>query len=311
MRKIYIAIFAVVAGFSAQAQQDPQYTHFMFDKLSINPGYAGVNRKICGTLIGRQQWSGFDNAPRTALLNVSLPVDILKGGLGISYFNDKLGFESNNILRLSYSYHLGLGPGVLGIGASGGIVNKSIKAQWVTPDNGTAWQGTDPTITTDNAQETVPDFSFGLYYRIPNSLYVGLSATHLSQADLGTINIQTVRHYYIMAGYEYVMGDFTLMPNLMAKTDIATTIVDVNMMAMYMNTVWLGVSYRLQDAIAPMLGYQHTLKDGSAIRIGYSYDVTTSQLKNYSNGSHELMLNYCFNVDKPKPITKFKNPRFL
>lgn len=308
MKKIYTVIFAVTMGVSVQAQQDPQYTHFMFDKLSFNPGYAGVNKKICATGIFRQQWSGFDGAPQTALLNIHAPIDILRGGVGLTYFNDQLGFENNNIVRLAYAYHQPIGPGILGIGASAGIVSKAIRATWITPD-GTPYTD-DLSIRTQEDSQIVPDFGFGLYYTIPNSLYVGLSTSHISESDLGTLNFQTARHYYIVAGYEYAFSDFKLMPNILAKTDAVTAIVDVNLLLMYKNMVWAGATYRLQDAIAPMIGYQHAIKKGM-LRIGYSYDITTSELKNYSNGSHEIMLNYCFTIDRQPPITKFKNPRFL
>ena len=127
MKKVLFGLFLLTLGYTAKAQQDYQFTHYMYDKLSFNPGYAGLNKSICGTIIFREQWSGFDGNPTTALINVHAPVKMLRGGFGFTYVSDKLGFESNNLARLSYSYHMGLGVGDLGIGISAGILQKSIK----------------------------------------------------------------------------------------------------------------------------------------------------------------------------------------
>jgi hypothetical protein len=86
---------------------------------------------------------------------------------------------------------------------------------------------------------------------------------------------------------------------------------DINFNALYKNMIWGGLTYRFGDEIAPMLGYQHPFNDGSILRVGYSYGITTSIIGNYSNGSHDLMLNYCFKLSKPAPVEKSKNPRFL
>ena len=133
MKKPFLLIFLFTLFGTVNAQQDYQITHYMFDNLSFNPGYAGMNNNICATMIGRQQWSGFQGSPTTALINIHSPVEMVRGGLGITYVSDQLGFEKNNIARLNYSYHMGVGAGQLGIGASVGILQKSIEAEWLTP----------------------------------------------------------------------------------------------------------------------------------------------------------------------------------
>ncbi len=308
MKKILLTLSLAISGLFATAQQDYQFTHYMFDNLSFNPGYAGITNSICGTALFRQQWSGFDGSPQTALLNVHAPVKMLRGGIGLTYVNDQLGFEKNNLVRLSYSYHQGLGVGILGIGISAGFIQKSIDANWITPDGTPA--ANDGAIAQANSSDMAPDINFGIFYKTPN-LYMGLSATHLGQFDMDELNLQNVHHYWITAGYDYQINpDFMLRPSILAKTDIASTQIDVNVNVLFKNMVWAGVSYRLADAIAPMLGYQ-TLVGGGMLRIGYGYDVTTSALRSYSSGSHDIMLNYCFNIDKPQPVQKSKNPRFL
>ena len=238
-----------------------------------------------------------------------MPVNVLRGGLGLTYYYDQLGFETNNIARLHYSFHKSIGIGTLGIGASLGLISKNIQATWITPD-GTPWQN-DGSISAESSNDLAPDFSFGVFYQA-NNLWMGLSSTHLSQSDMKDIHIKTARHYWIMAGYNYdINPEWQLRQSILAKSDAASTQIDVNVSVMFKRMVWAGVSYRIADAVAPMIGYQTAVGNDGLLKIGYSYDVTTSKLSNYSNGTHEIMLNYCFNLDRPEPIQKYKNPRFL
>jgi len=311
MKKLLIALILAAGIQNFKSQQDYQFTHYMFDNLSFNPGYAGLNNSICGTVIFREQWAGFEGGgnPTTGLLNVHAPVQMLRGGVGLTYLNDQLGFEKNNIARLSYSYHKGIGIGVLGIGISAGIVQKSIDATWVTP-SGNPWSN-DPSISGENISDVVPDFNLGLFYKT-NQIYVGLSTTHLGGLEMTDLNIKNVHHYWITAGYNYdVTPDFKLRPSLLVKSDAASTILDVNVNMLYKNMLWAGATYRLGDAVAPMLGYQYAFDNGATLKIGYAYGITTSLLGAYNNGSHDIMLNYCFNLEKPPVLQKSKNPRFL
>ena len=107
------------------------------------------------------------------------------------------------------------------------------------------------------------------------------------------------------------MPDIKLRPSLLIKSDASSTIMDINVNALYQNKFWGGITWRVGDELAPMLGYQHSLGDGSSLRIGYAYGVTTSEIATYSSGSHDIMLNYCFSLAKPPSIEKSKNPRFL
>lgn len=310
MKKVLYAFSMALLGLTSSmtAQQDYQFTHYMYDNLSFNPGYAGLNKSICGTMLFRQQWAGFEGRPQTGLLNIHAPVKMLRGGLGLTYVNDQLGFEKNNMARLAYSYHLGLGAGDLGIGVSAGIIQKSIDAGWITPD-GTPWAN-DGSIAAQNASDLVPDINFGVFYQT-SELYMGISATHLGQFNMDALNLKNVHHYFITAGYFYnINNQWQLRPSVLVKSDAASTQIDLNVNVLFNKMVWAGVSYRFADAVAPMLGYQKQI-GGGLMRIGYAYDVTTSKLKGYSNGSHDIMVNYCFNLDKPIPVQKSKNPRFL
>lgn len=314
MRKIVsILSFVILFSVGAKAQQDYQVTHFMFDKLSINPAFAGINDKLCASAIFRNQWTGFSGAPRTGIFNVHAPVELLRGGVGFTYFNDELGAEKNNIARLSYSYHLNnvLG-GKLGIGVSAGIVSKAFGTDFTPPEPNEQDNVIDGAR---GSSDIIPDFNFGVYYA-GNDFYVGLSSTHVAEGNLADVYYQTKRHYWLSAGYEYkglMNGDLDLKPNVLVKSDIVSTQVDINLLAEYREMLWAGVTYRLSDAIAPMVGYIHHLENESegVIKIGYSYGLTTSAIKQHSSGTHEIALNYCMRILKPTIVTKSKNPRFL
>ncbi len=312
MRKIILSISSLFIGVSAFSQQDFQFTQYMYDRLSFNPGFAGIDGKICATAFFRQQWSGFDGSPQTMLLNVHGPVKALRGGLGLSVFKDKLGQFNDTYARGSYSFHLGLPTGgTLGIGIAGGMVSKSLAFNWLPPD-GVGSITTDNAIPDNAVSQTTYDLSLGLYYAGPN-YYVGLSSTHLTESDLSDLGYLNKRHYYVVAGYNWTLpgsGDWMLKPTLLMKSDAASTQVDISIRGMWKNMVWFGLGYRLQDAISPILGYQQVVGKGM-IKIGYSYDLTTSEIKDYSAGSHEIMLNYCFSLDPVPKISKKKTVRFL
>lgn len=323
MKKVYLLI--LVAGLvsaSVFGQQDPQFTQFMYDRLSVNPGAAGSQDAICATLLGRQQWSGFTGQPNTGLLNISAPIESIRSGVGVSVYLDEIGPQTTTSARLSYAYHLKLGGGTkLGLGVSLGVISSGLNYKWKAynyDDNGGLSTGglqtgiNDPGIPVGNKSATAFDASFGAYLYNPK-YYVGASVVHLNEGDLSDMNIQVARHLYFMAGYNFdLTPKLVLTPHVLAKTDLASTQLDVNATVMYANTFWFGVSYRLEDAVAPMAGYNYEFPGGnSALRIGYSYDFTTSELNNYSSGSHELMVSYCLKLAKPLPKRVYKNPRFL
>ncbi len=311
MRGILTAVVGLCVAGAALAQQDPQLTQYMFDRISINPAVAGTSGQICATGFFRQQWSGFEGAPKTGLFNAQMPISKISSGVGISVYLDELGQQKSNFARLSYSFHRKIGPGTLGIGLSAGLISHSLGNNWIARDN----VADDTAIPNNGQSDSGFDLGAGLYYTSP-TFWIGLSSTHLGEPELDDVSIKAVRHYFVQAGYDWKIGGnqkYVLQPSTLIKSDGTSTQVDLTATFLYNNQVWLGVSYRTEDAIAPLIGYQMaTGKDKkSMLKIGYSYDVTTSQLKNYSSGSHEIMVNYCFLL-VPKPdLQIYKNVRFL
>lgn len=310
MRKILFSVALVASGLVGKAQQDPQFSNFMYEKLSINPGFAGIDKQLCGTLFYRNQWMGFGNQPTTSLLNVHNNFNILHGGLGLTVYLDKLGFQTNTIARLSYSYHLSLSPTMtLGMGLSVGYIGVGYNAQWLPPD-GVATIANDKSIPAASSSQGTYDLGVGFYLK-HRDFYVGLSSMHLSESELSTLSFTNKRHYFLMAGYDYQLNDqFKLLPAMRLESDITATQVDVSVRALWQDMVWLGAGYRIKEAVYPMVGIQRPLGKGTA-RFGASYDINTNELKNYSNNGLEFFLGYCMPLEKPYKPEKSKTVRFL
>jgi len=310
MKKIFTAIVSVTflfLGTTVQAQQDPQFTMNMFNLLYANPGYAGSSNGISATALHRQQWVGFDGRPITTVANVDATVKALHGGVGLSILSDKLGAQYSGGVNVSYAYRLALGPGTLGIGVEGGVLFNTLDGSKLDPID-----ETDPNIIAGKANGVAPDLGFGIYYNT-DKLYAGISARHLLGPTLkfeegGTLSEYTVaRNYYAMAGYTWdINPTWGLVPSIFLKTDGVATQFDINLRALWKNMVWAGVSYRIDDAVGIMAGV-----DIKQFRIGYSYDVTTSALRNYSSGSHEIMLGYSYKIKSPVSNQRYRNVRFL
>jgi len=324
MKKITTLLLAVmlVSTVLVKAQQDPQFTQFMYCKQAYNPAMVGTDGSICFNALYRQQWVSFPGAPKTGLFGFNMPLDVL-GGMGVGFYfaNDQLGFMASNSARLQGSKHFVIGEkgGILAAGLDLGIFQQRINGTFIAPQtlNDPAIPsnpGSFPATGAPALNKLVPDFGAGLYFTIPNKVYVGISTSHIAAQDLkgatapsGTVStgykltFDVARHYYIIGGYHFSFsgGDHIVTPNIKIKTDAATTQVDFNLTYMLQHQFWIGATYRLQDAIAPMLGVQDVLVKG--LKIGYSYDVTLSKIKGYSSGTHEIMLGYCL---KPKPPAK-------
>ncbi|MBE9492366.1 MAG: type IX secretion system membrane protein PorP/SprF [Bacteroidetes bacterium] len=326
--KLLIYIILLVACIliltTTEAQQAPQFTQNMFNNMTINPGSAGLDNGICLTGIVRQQWAGFKDVdgnkvgPETFLLNVHAPVRILHGGLGGVIMQDKLGFERNINLKIGYAYHANIGFGKLGVGFNIGFHNKFIDFSKLKPAE------PDPLLDQLSGEESemLIDFSLGVFYKVANQYYIGISGNQILQSngkELASSSDSTGSHIltmtldrtiYFVAGYEYVFPgnpSFAIAPSVLIKTDFASTQYDICALLIYNNKFWGGVNYRVQDAVCVILGLK--IKD---FTIGYAYDITTSKLGlSRTGGSHEILLNYCFKIEADKGRKSYKNTRFL
>jgi type IX secretion system PorP/SprF family membrane protein len=295
------------------SQQDPLASHYMFNTLTYNPGVAGTSGMICATALNRQQWVGFHGAPATTLFNISAPVSPfkIKSGVGLLVESDNIGFDKDINVTGTYSYLLDLGTGSLGIGISLGMLNKTISPTWVIPtgDNHVPASG-DPLIPENKESFVAFDAGVGLYYST-DKYYAGLSVTHINQPEIkftkGTPYIS--RHYYLTAGYVIPLPNpaLELIPSIFAFSDGRVLQANATAMVRYNKKVWGGVSFRAGDAVIGMVGFE--LFNG--IKIGYAYDFTISDISKSSSGSHEFMVNYCFDMSLGRSPMKYKSIRFL
>ncbi len=322
MRKI-ITLSALIFTYAlTYAQQDPGFSQNFLNKLDYNAGYAGMNKEFCGTVIGRDQWLDFPGLPQTFLFSGDAYLPSIGGGLGLTVMDDHLGFERTFEVKLSYSYHIVIGPGILGIGPEVGFYQKSLITNgWLAPDgSSSAGLGgstiTDPYIPTNGISNGTYDLGFGAYYETPQGLYVGISSSHLpaqtiKAADM-TYEYDVARQYYLMAGYTYnASANWDILPDLFVESDASTTQFQVDARAEYNKMIWFGVGYRMQDAVIGLLGFNYEVSQKANLKIGYSYDLTTSEIHSYSSGSHEIVLQFCFKIVHPPKVTTHQNTRFL
>jgi len=328
MKRILLVALCAVGIVEVSAQQDPQFTQNMFNRLATNPGYAGAKDvSLCATLISREQWLGFEGNPRTNVFSAHKGFVVRQKhqmGGGLTIIQDEIGPINSLNIKGALSYHYRISQGILSGGIEFGIFNQSINGEWRAPEGNL--DGTDdPSIPNSEAGATKLDLGFGLYY-YTKDLYVGLSSTHLNQplieeslGDNSSLTFQQVRHYYVTAGYNYPLdigsASLELQPSIFAKTDAVSTVVDINTNVLYNNLLWAGVSYRTQDAVSFLAGvkFETIVKypELKPLSIGFAYDYNLSDLSDYNDGSLEFMINYCYKFIKPVKLERYKDVRFL
>lgn len=314
MRKSLLIITFLAGSFMLlKGQTDPVSSQFMFNQSLYNPGSAGNSGMICATAMTRQQWVGFEGAPSTTLFHVNAAVRPfgIQSGVGISIVNDRTGFDIDNSLHLVYSYIMDIGQGKLGIGTNLGIFNKAIDPTWNIPggESFTPPSG-DPLIPEGKESILAFDMGVGVYYST-RDYYAGISVTHLNEPGLkytkGTPFIP--RQYYAMAGYNLRLPNpsFELLPSVLIYSDAKMLQATVNTIVRYNKKVWGGVSYRAGDALTGLFGIE--LYNG--IRISYAYDFPLNDIRKSTSGSHEFLLNYCFDLSLGRSFNRYKSIRFL
>jgi type IX secretion system PorP/SprF family membrane protein len=289
----------------------------MFNNMSFNPAYAGINNAICANLLHRQQWVGFDGRPVTTILTADMPLAFLHGGVGLNVIQDKIGQFNDIDLKLSYAYHHNLGPGKFSAGLQLGFMNKKTDFSKFHPID-----ENDPILASKDKQSSMAvDFGIGAFYQVKGKYYAGLSSSQIieSTETLGEADVKLARHYYLTGGYHISLENqgltgVELIPSALIKSDGVTMQFDINAMAEYNNKFWAGVSYRNQDAVVIMLGLK-PFGPGmwENLKVGYAYDLTTSAMGKGGNssGSHEIYLGYCFKIETQKSRESYKNVRFL
>ena len=306
-------LFLVLLSCPGWAQQDPVFSQNMFNILTYNPGIAGTSGMICATAINRQQWLGFDGSPRTTIFNVSAPISPfrIKSGVGLLVESDNIGFDKDINLSLAYSYLLDLNIGKLGLGINLGMINKTIDPSWKIPNgDGFTQPDQDPLIPVTKESFVAFDAGLGAFLQ-GDKYYASLSITHINRPKIKYSKGDTYisREYYLTAGYTFQLRNpsLELLPSVFAYSDGKVAQFNITSLVRYNKKMWGGVSYRASDAFIGIVGFE--LYNG--IRIGYSYDFTLSDIRKNSTGSHEFMVNYCFDMNLGKSPMRYKSIRFL
>ena len=293
MKRVLIASVLFFAAVPVEAQQLPQYSQYMLNEMAINPAVSGKDDFAEVRSNSRQQWVGITDAPRTYMLTLQGPITGRNMGLGMNLYTDIVGPTRRTGLSFSYGYHMKLSSeNNLSFGLSAGILQWGIDGNKIT-----LREEGDTQFFTSYQTAYVPDFGAGVYFHRKGKFYVGLSVPQLHEAPIKLYdgaykNSRIVNHINLNGAYTLELSDeIDVEPSFLLKYEYpAPPKLDVGIRGIYDETLWLGAVYRTRDAVSVILGYMHK----NYLMIGYSYDFTTTNLKRYSSGTHEVMLGLRF-----------------
>jgi type IX secretion system PorP/SprF family membrane protein len=292
------------------AQQDNYISQSVFNSGYINPGSYGIDDDgmFCATAVNRMQTKNMDGSPVTTTLNVNGPLNFISSGIGISIFNDKIGYLKTPGFSLGYSYIFELYSGKLGVGISLGMINSKFdSSDWRLPDDITG----DIALPAGDVNTTTFDAGLGVYYT-NNKIFAGLSCMHINRAAITKASIKTTfgRVFHIMAGYRLTFGftdKYELRPSIYLNTDFGVGKYTMNAHLFYEKKYWAGLSYRLNEAVIFNIGLE-LMKN---LKIGYSYDYFTTDIEKYGGGAHEFLVSYRFSISTGKKDNQRKSIRYL
>jgi len=317
-KKFSFFLLLILVNLAAEAQQEPLFSNYMFARTITNPAFVGADKTINALFCDRAMFAGVKGKPVTSAFGVDAPVEIFgtHSGLGLLIMNDKIGFQSDISVDLTYSYHHSLKNGTLGVGIKAGFNNYSIKPEdWISPDGN---NGSGDEYVPEEFSNMIFNVNFGAYYET-TQYYLGFSATKLNRGvifdpeDLEKIEYgYYVPHFYLTGAYNIELPDplFDLQTSFLARTDLAGYSVDLNGTMFFKKKYWGGLGLR----VSPRNIESFTLLGGvelvNGLNLGYALDVNTSYLIFKGATSHEVILTYSFNIDT-KRDKKYKSVRYL
>ena len=291
MKKRVLVILVLLVAFKINAQQDPQYTQYMYNMNVINPAYAGSNDGISFGFLYRDQWEGLDGAPKTATMNVHFPAG-RNVGLGFSAISDEIGPVSETNLYIDFSYTLNFSNDnrlAFGVKAGGTFHDVGLANLTLIDQN-------DPFFAAD-INENTPNVGAGVYFYKPNSYYISVSVPNILESvhlDNNDFNIGSeTRHIFAAAGYIFDINEnFKFKPHTFVKYASQSPLsLDLNANLFMYNLIEVGAGYRTDDSITAMINFMVS----PSIRIGYAYDSIQSELNFLTKASHEIFINFDIN----------------
>ncbi len=320
MKKTYI-ILSTVALFSfmfqnrGYAQQDAQFTQYMFNTISVNPAYAGSRGVMSIIGLHRSQWVGLDGAPRTQTLSLNTPLGgNNRVGLGISIINDEIGPTDETYFDIDFSYTIPTsdeGRLSFGLKAGGHLLNVDFQRL-------SQFDIDDPSFENNIDNKFSPNVGVGIYYHT-QKFYLGFSAPNLLETDhfdeaatVGSNDSSTFIaeeriNYYLISGYVFDLSDnVKFKPALLGKLVFGAPLqVDVSANFLLYERLTLGAAYRWSAAFSAMAGFQIS----DSLMIGFGYDKETTELgrTQFNDGSYEVMLRF----ELFRKYNRMLTPRFF
>lgn len=314
MKKYILLTFFLASVLQLSAQQEPQFTQFMFNKLVYNPGYAGSDGGPCVAAIYRGQWIGVEGAPQTQALSFHMPISKNRVGLGLSVLHDNIGPSDSWTASMAYSYRILTERGAFGIGLQGSVFSYSVDFT-----NESAVHSGDVLIQGAENSKIIPNVGGGLYYQ-DDKFYIGVSVPNIIRSDISLLTTPTSdlrarkeTHVYAMVGAMLNLSKkVQLKPALLFKyANNAPFDMDINLSTVFLDRFLVGLTYRLGgstvkgggesiDIVAQFMASQ-------SISIGVAFDFSLSEFSQYSPGSFEVMVQYCLGK-KEGPVA---NSRFF
>ncbi|MGS4344188.1 type IX secretion system membrane protein PorP/SprF [Myroides odoratus] len=305
-RKIYplvCAILGLISVPTAFAQQDPQYTQYMYNPAVINPAYAGSVSNLQFFGLYRTQWVGLEGAPKTAYLSATTPLNDSGLGMGFHFKNDHLGVMDQNSLAIDLAYTVDLNYQyklAFGLKGTGSLLD-------VNYDKLHIYDGTDPIAGENISNKFSGNVGAGVYL-YSDKAYVGISAPMILSSNIYNDNDYKVMkektHFYLMGGYVFdINPDIQFKPAALVKVMTGSPLqVDLTANFLFYEKFTLGAAYRWDASVSGLAGFQVT--DG--LFIGYTYDADTSKLAKYHSGSHEIFMKFeLFNNNRRKVAPRF------
>ncbi|WP_343704305.1 type IX secretion system membrane protein PorP/SprF [Chitinophaga sp.] len=318
-------ILLVALSQSAMAQQDAQFSQYMFNGIYINPAYAGYREQLNISAFYRNQWSGLDGAPQTVSLAVDATANNERVGLALQLMNDRIGAQSNTMAYLNYAYRIPVGNrengSTLALGIGAGVAQYRLDGSKLDPND-----GADPLLLNQRRSLLMPDARAGIYYS-NNRFYAGLSVDNIivhylePKKDNEQFFPDKKMHAYLTAGGLIPLSEnFLLKPSFMWKEDFAGPgSLDLNAFLLIAEKIWVGASYRTAFNVFKKDHLDANLRRPAAfvalaeiyvaqkLRIGYGYDIPLNRLGDYNYASHEISLGYFFTPRKARMLT----PRYF
>ena len=309
---IYLFVYLIVAP-NMMGQQEPRMSQNMLLPIVYNPAATGILDGIDVTMVSRTQWAGakdYDGnsiAPQTFFITGDAFLPMMGGGISLVLLNEKLTPINQTKVRLNYDYHLNMKHGNLQLGLMLGLTDQSIEMGKIHAED-----PNDPFLTALLRESSSMNFDagVGVFYNLPNKFYAGLSAMQLmaTKARYKTdyVVYQDAMSINLSGGYIYSFPyrpQLQLMPSTLISFSQGIYQMDLNFLIRYNKKVWGGVGYRINDAIIAMIGFKV-----QEFKLGYSYDVSTTPMRN--GGTHEITLQYFFKMDFSQPKS-YRNVRYL